>query len=212
MPFFPVPPIVHIPDRLLEDLEHDGWTMSDDIIPAGLAHRLLSEGRQRWQQGQFHAATIGRTSTQQHNAAIRGDTICWIDEPSPYPDSAEFLQCAALLRQTLNRHFFLGLRHLECHFARYEPGAGYARHIDQHKNTGFRKISMVLYLNQDWQPGDGGELCIYDPDEPDREVRRIIPKMGRIALFRSDTIPHAVLPSGKTRWSLTGWFRNDTPF
>ena len=202
---------MHIPDRLLEDLEHYGWIMSDDIIPAELAHRLLSEGLQRWQAGQFHAATIGRSTTQQHNTAIRGDTICWIDEPSPYPASAEFLERTGVLQQTLNRHFFLGLRHLECHFARYEPGAGYAQHIDQHRNTGFRKISMVFYLNPDWQPGNGGELCIYHPDDPEKEIGRILPQMGRLALFRSDTIPHAVLPSSKNRWSLTGWFRNDDP-
>ena len=203
---------MHIPDKLLEDLEHKGWTMSDDIVSVALAHRLLAEGEQRRQQNQFHAATIGRASSQQHNTAIRGDTICWIDDPSPYPESAELLQRTTLLRDTLNRYFYLGLRHLECHFARYEPGAGYACHIDQHKNTGFRKISMVLYLNPDWQPGDGGELSIYSPDDPDTEIQRVLPKMGRLVLFRSDTIPHAVQPCTKTRWSLTGWFRNDDPF
>ena len=203
---------MHITDRLFEELEHYGWTVSDDIVPADLAHRLLSEGQQRWQQGQFHEATIGRSTSQHHNTAIRGDTICWIDEPSPYPDSAEFLQLTSQLRQALNQHFFLGLRHLECHFARYESGAGYAQHIDQHRNTGFRKISMVFYLNPDWQPDDGGELCIYDANDPTQEIQRILPKMGRLALFRSDTVLHAVLPCSKTRWSLTGWFRNDDPF
>lgn len=203
---------MNIPVSLLDDLEHHGWAMSDDILPPGLAHRLLTEGQQRKQQGLFHPATIGRTSTHQHNSTIRGDTICWIDEPSHYPDSAEFLHWASLLRDALNQHFYLGLRHLECHFACYDSGTGYAQHIDQHKNTGFRKISMVLYLNPDWHALNGGELCIYAPDNPNTETQRILPKMGRLALFRSDTIPHAVLSSNKTRWSLTGWFRNDDSF
>lgn len=198
-----------ISDRLLNDLEHHGWSTSDDLIPVGLAHRLLAEGRQRWRQGQFHEATIGRSTSQQHNPAIRGDNICWIRERMPHTASADFLAWADLLRQTLNQYFFLGLRRQECHFARYAPGAGYAQHIDQHKNTGFRKLSLVLYLNPDWQPGHGGELCIYDPANPNTEIQRIAPLMGRLALFRSDTVLHAVLPCQTTRWSLTGWFRND---
>ncbi|MGZ5280210.1 MAG: hypothetical protein ACXWC9_09720 [Pseudobdellovibrionaceae bacterium] len=28
-----------------------------------------------------------------------------------------------------------------------------------------------------------------------------------MVLFRSDTVPHAVMKSLKERWSLTGWFR-----
>src|SRR5690606_35047010 len=137
--------------------------------------------------------------------AIRGDSICWIKERVPRSATADFLQWADLLRHHLNQHFFLGLRRQECHFARYAPGAGYAPHIDQHRNTGFRKLSLVLYLNPDWQAGHGGELCIYDPADPNTEIQRIAPRMGRLALFRSDTVLHAVLPCRTTRWSLTGW-------
>lgn len=198
-----------IPDRLLHDLEHQGWTVSDDIIPAELAHRLLAEGHHRWEEGFFHAAQIGRSLSQQRIAGIRGDTICWLDDTDPHPASIDFRLWFTALQSTLNRYFYLGLKRLECHYARYDSGAGYARHIDQHRDTSDRKISMVLYLNESWQTGDGGELCIYDPATPEREIARIPPLMGRLALFRSDTIPHAVLPCARTRWSLTGWFRTD---
>lgn len=198
-----------IPDRLLHDLEHQGWTVSDDIIPAELAHRLLTEGKHRWETGLFHPARIGRSLMQQRNTDIRGDTICWLEDTDPHPACIDFQHWFSELQTLLNRYFFLGLKRLECHYARYGSGAGYARHIDQHRDTSYRKISMVLYLNDSWQAGDGGELCIYDPASPDTEIARIAPLMGRLALFRADTIPHAVLPCQRARWSLTGWFRTD---
>lgn len=198
-----------IPDSLLHDLEHQGWTVSDDIIPAELAHHLLAEGQQRWEAGQFHEARVGDAQAPQRDTRIRGDAIQWLADHDPAPACAQFLHWSTELQTALNRHFFLGLKRLECHFARYGSGAGYATHVDQHQGTSHRKISMVLYLNPDWQAGDGGELCIYDPDAPATEIARVAPAMGRIALFRSDTIPHAVLPCTRTRWSLTGWFRND---
>src|SRR3546814_5029992 len=32
---------------------------------------------------------------------------------------------------------------------------------------------------------------------------------GRLVVFRSDLIPHEVMPCSQPRWSLTGWFRSD---
>ena len=65
-------------------------------------------------------------------------------------------------------------------------------------------ISFVLYLNADWQPGHGGELAIYPP-EGEVPLLVIPPKMGRLAVFRSELIPHAVLPTAVDRYAITGW-------
>src|SRR5690606_27096523 len=109
----------------------------------------------------------------------------------------------------LNHDFFLGLHRAEFHFARYDSGNGYARHMDQHRGQPHRRITLILYLTPGWREGDGGELCIYEPEAPDRERQRVEPRQGRLVLFRSELFPHAVLPARKPRWSLTGWFRND---
>jgi len=203
-------------DVLFQSLEDRGWAISDRIVPSTLAQALHNHAHQLWQQGFFKPASIGRQAGLVHDADIRGDAICWLDEKSPAPPSTLFLDWAASLRQALNRHFFLSLRTQEFHFARYEPGRGYARHIDQHQGTGARKVSLVLYLNEDWQPEDGGELCLFDSNgdgsslsstaEP---VARILPQAGRLVLFQSDRIPHQVLPARRVRWSLTGWYRDD---
>jgi len=227
-------------DVLFQSLEERGWAVSDRIVPPSLAQALRNHAHQLWQQGFFKPASIGRQAGLVRDPDIRGDAICWIDDNTPPPPCAEFLAWTDALRQELNRHFFLSLRGQEFHFARYEPGRGYARHMDQHGGTSARKVSLVLYLNEDWKVEDGGELCLYGPETGDNEPRReappspdaqawpgdasshaaasdpavqakILPESGRLALFLSDRIPHEVLPARRVRWSLTGWFRDDAP-
>ena len=185
--------------------------MSDDILPAALAQGLRQEAQRRWEDSLFRAATVGPTLAKRHATDIRGDSIHWLHAHDTQTDISGFHAWAASVQTLLNREFFIGLKWLECHFARYGSGAGYTRHVDQHVASSARKISLVLYLNPDWQQGDGGELCIYDTHNPEHETARIAPRMGRLMLFRSDLIPHAVLPCSRARWSLTGWFRSDDP-
>ncbi len=226
-------------DVLFQSLEERGWAVSDRIVPPSLAQALRNHAHQLWQQGFFKPASIGRQAKLASDPDIRGDAICWMDDDSPPPPCAEFLAWADGLRQELNRHFFLSLRGQEFHFARYEPGRGYARHMDQHGGTSARKVSLVLYLNDDWQAEDGGELCLYGPETGDGErgrkapapagddlrpgsgpplkagptlQARILPESGRLALFLSDRVPHEVLPARRVRWSLTGWFRDDAGY
>jgi SM-20-related protein len=115
----------------------------------------------------------------------------------------------AQFREVLNERFDMGLRSQEFHFARYDAGAGYRKHIDQHRGSDHRKVSIVLYLNADWDDADGGELCLYDPYHPDAEIGRFPPMGGRLAVFVSGVMPHEVLPARAVRWSLTGWLRTD---
>ncbi|MCX5590800.1 2OG-Fe(II) oxygenase [Alcaligenes endophyticus] len=197
-------------DKSLDELAQQGWSIADNLLPSSLSLALLQQAQQRWQNQCFHAAAIGREKKQHLNKKIRGDSICWLQPNDCDPTSQQFLAWAQDIQEALNQAFFLGLRRFECHFARYAPGAGYAKHIDQHQHTGFRKISMVLYLNPAWQADLGGELVIYDPESSDEIIANVIPEMGRLVLFRSDSVPHAVLPCHAVRWSLAGWFRNDS--
>lgn len=203
---------MNILDKLLDELADQGWGIADGLLPPHLSQQLLHEARERWQAQLFKSANIGRSQKKHVNTDIRGDKICWIHDTDTYPASLAFLAWAQEIQHELNQAFFLGLRRFECHFARYASGAGYAKHLDQHQNTQFRKISMVLYLNPQWQAGQGGELDIYSLDSPAQAIQRVAPEMGRLVLFRSDTVPHAVLPCLTERWSVTGWFRNDANF
>lgn len=196
-------------NALFHNLETHGWAMADNLIPDGLAARLLEAGEKAWQAGLFHDAHIGPARRPVHNTDIRGDTIYWL-EPGMASDACQqFLVWADGLQQALNQHFFLGLRRAEFHFARYGQGLGYRQHMDQHRGQPYRRISLVLYLNPHWDASLGGELCLYAPGSPVHETQRILPMPARLVLFRSDLIPHAVLPCSRPRWSLTGWYRND---
>jgi len=64
------------------------------------------------------------------------------------------------LRLQLNRDLFLGLFELESHYAWYPPGAAYARHVDQPYGRSARRVSLVLYLNENWDQHAGGD-CKY---------------------------------------------------
>jgi len=196
-------------ETLFENLEEKGWAFSDEVLPANLAEELLAECQKSWQDGLFQEAQIGRGTGKSLDTEIRGDSILWLNSEHNHRASGRFLEWAAELRHELNRRYYLGLNSEEFHFARYPTGKGYHKHIDQHRGTQSRKISLVLYLNPHWNQSDGGELCIYDATQDSLEVQRILPQPARVVLFRSDLVPHAVLPCFQTRWSLTGWFRTD---
>lgn len=63
-------------------------------------------------------------------------------------------------------------------------------------------ISMLVYLNENWKEGDGGELRVYPEG---KEFITIPPINNRCVMFRSDVLIHEVLVSHAPRKSITGW-------
>ena len=112
------------------------------------------------------------------------------------------LRALDALRRALNRGLQLGLLDLEAHYAIYAPGAAYARHRDRFRDDDARAVSIVLYLNADWQSDDGGALRLFDG----AHSVDIVPKSGTLVAFTSDGIEHEVLPARRTRLSVAGWF------
>lgn len=197
--------------RLFQSLESNGWAISSALLPSDLPTQLYAACHNLWQAGQFRPAKIGRGKHEAVESAIRGDSICWLEPDTAGPASQAFLLWVASFRHALNQEFFLGLNSEEFHFARYPAGAGYEKHLDQHKDTTARKVSVTLYLNPNWPAAAGGELCLYDSSEAQKPVEVVLPILGHIAVFLSDIIPHEVCPATHTRWSLTGWLRTDAP-
>lgn len=196
-------------EALFDALAEQHWAVSDTLIPAQLYESLHRACRQKWEAGHFREARIGRQHSEALRIEIRGDSICWITPDNAGEAADNFLAWADALRLDLNRQFYAGLNSAEFHFARYSEGRGYKKHLDQHLQNTQRRISLVLYLNSQWSDSDGGQLCLYSPDDDTQEIKRILPQPGRLVLFRSDLIPHEVLPCSQPRWSLTGWFRSD---
>jgi SM-20-related protein len=101
----------------------------------------------------------------------------------------------------MNRYCYLSLSDYEFHLAHYPTGTFYKRHLDQFVGRNNRMISVVIYLNEHWKVGDGGELQIY-LESGDVTVQ---PKARRCVLFKSADVEHEVLTTNVGRDSLTGW-------
>ncbi|WP_421851644.1 2OG-Fe(II) oxygenase [Marinomonas sp.] len=190
--------------NLLMDLQTKGWSVQDDFFSADFTQALMDEA-ESIQNAFMLQAGVGRKQDHQIVLDARRDYIQWIDPDKPI--RIDFLKMMTDLRVALNRRLFLGLFDYEAHFARYEKGAFYEKHIDAFKGESNRILSTVLYLNEDWQDGDGGELVIYDENNPSMEIGRFFPKKGRLAVFLSECFYHEVVVAKRTRHSIAGWFR-----
>ena len=188
--------------QISQDLYQQGFSLQQQAAPNALCTALLNRLQTRQAQQPFQAAKIGRQQTLQSNEQVRNDRILWLDGAH----AAEQQYCAWLtqLQQHLNRQFYLGLTHFESHYAVYQPGDFYKKHVDAFKGQSNRKVSLVLYLNENWRQSDGGELLLHT-----EQPLRFLPQFASFALFMSDEIAHEVLPSHKTRYSIASWFRVD---
>lgn len=194
---------------MFNDLEAHQWAVSSSLFPLEFCTALGQECQMLSKTGQLNKAGIGQISSPSSLAEIRGDFTHWLTEDTSSALQRQMLTFLDEIQQLLNRSFYLALKRYEAHFAFYPPGAGYQKHVDNHRGRNARKITFILYLNQDWQSGHGGELSIYDPLEQDHLLNQIQPKIGTFVLFRSELFPHQVEKSLKNRFSLTGWFRDD---
>jgi len=187
-------------EKVANALAVSGWGILSDVLDSALVNALREHALT---DVSFRQAAIGRDLQRQVNRSVRGDRISWIDGATGA--ERQWLLWCELLREYLNRSLMLNLVEFESHFAHYPPGAGYRRHVDAFKGSRSRLISMVLYLNPDWQSGDGGELALYD--DAGIEIGCFAPRMAQLAFFLSEGFPHEVRCTRDHRYSIAGWFR-----
>lgn len=188
-------------EMLIDMLVEKGWFHQEDFLDQNFCLELLAEARNlEWKQ-----AKIGKGDQKQEVISIRSDSIVWIEEENATPAQKNYLTQMNDLMGTLNHELYLGLKEYECHFAQYSASGFYKKHLDQHTGSNTRVVSSVLYLNE---PKNGGELVIYNRDNPEVIEKVITPRAGSFVCFLSNQIYHEVLPTESERFSLTGWFRN----
>ena len=115
------------------------------------------------------------------------------------------------MKPAIETHFGVTLGVLERpHFLLYKPGAFFTPHRDRPRVTKLevsdRQISMVLFLNHDYQ---GGELTFYELIDGDEWRDKGFPceaAPGLFVAFRSDQL-HEVTPviSGE-RFTIASWY------
>lgn len=190
-------------ESIADDLAANAYSIKQNALPIELAKKLSAHA-QSISDTHFKAAGIGRNNELVLNTKIRSDAICWIVGDSEL--GASWLNWVEGLKQYLNRALFLGLNESESHFAHYSEGDFYQKHKDAFHGESNRILTMVTYLNQDWQDDNGGELLIY-PDDSDEVLTKVIPHFGTIVIFMSEAFPHEVLPAKCDRYSIATWFR-----
>ena len=191
-------------DTLAAGLVDKGYVLLDNVLEMSLCERLVQAAEAMDARGGFAVAGTGRNAGHRRDSLTRSDSICWL-RPELTVDAA-YLRFCEELRLGLNRRLLLGLLDQEAHYARYQPGAFYARHRDAFAGQRNRMLSTVFYLNRDWPEGAGGELVLYD-DSGERVLESLAPRCNRLIVFLSEVFPHEVKPATRTRYSIAGWFR-----
>lgn len=189
-------------DEVAADLRRRDWTTLSIAPDHPLLVSAAAEARLHQQSLRLRPAATGRDASVRVGG-LRGDDTLWLDDPECGAAAGDLLAALDGLREGLNQRLTLGLAEVEAHFAHYPRGAGYARHFDRFRSNDARVLSLVLYLNDDWPEGAGGELRLHLPDG----ARDIAPRMGTMVLFLSAEIEHEVLPATQPRYSVAAWFR-----
>ena len=193
-------------NALVGGLAGPGWGLAAAFAEPALVRALAADATRRDAAGEFRAAAVGAGCGRAVRPEIRGDRICWLHGAGSAAERA-IIERFEALRVLLNRTLMLGLAEFECHYARYDAGARYARHRDRSPRGAERVVSAVLYLNDAWDDADGGELVLdVEPGEA-----TIAPRGGTLVTFLSERFEHEVRPARRSRLSLTGWYRR-APF
>lgn len=194
-------------EPIIDGILTEGYGIVDDFLTPDEVATLAGRLRTRRAAGQFRAAGIGNQQVTVENT-IRGDEILWLDEATATPDERAFLHRIDAFVQYVNQTCYLGLRESEFHYALYPPGTFYKRHLDQFWSDSRRKLSVICYLNADWQKDDGGQLALFLPQDDGTERRvTVAPVGGRLVCFESGRLEHEVLPATRERLSVTGWLK-----
>ncbi|EDM49018.1 2OG-Fe(II) oxygenase [Marinobacter algicola] len=196
-------------DDLADGLTEHGW-MSQDVsvqLTPSLLNGLRNEIRILDRTDALRKAGVGRGQDMLRDRSVRRDKIAWLQGVTPV--QAALFEFFESVRVGLNERLFLGLKRFEAHYATYHNGDFYRRHVDSFQGRASRVVSLVLYLNEDWQEADGGALQVFNRENENEVCGVVLPLAGRMALFMSEEIPHEVLPAHRTRYSVACWFRCD---
>lgn len=201
------PTLENLTETIINHLADQGYAVIENFLPGQEIKALSHHAKSLRKNGEMHKAGTGLSKQNTNNSILRGDFIHWIEASQACKIERIYLGAMSSLQQAINQSFFLGLFELESHFAIYPPGAGYQKHLDQFIGRNERKISCILYLNEDWTKDDGGALRMYLDQKNQNNYIDITPQAGTLVVFLSEEFLHEVLPAKLERISLTGWFR-----
>lgn len=190
-------------DDLVSTYLENNVGLADNFLSENLASQLKGNLVRLLTQKQMHSAGIGSSDNLITNKLIRSDKIHWLDPKHQDEHEDCFFELMDRFVAYLNQTCYAGITGYEFHYALYEKGTFYRKHLDQFIDNKGRAFTMIMYLNTDWKDGDGGELCIHHSDHK----QSISPLNGKCVFFKSSELEHEVLLSHQARLSITGWLK-----
>jgi len=190
-------------NNIVKAITEKGYIVIDNFVPNAILN-VLQQRIQLLTDNDLKKAAVGRGEQLQNNDDIRRDKINWLDKSNLVDN--QYLEWMEQLRTALNQKLFLGLFDYECHYSIYQQGDFYKKHRDALKGKTNRRLSTVLYLNEQWNVDSGGELVLFDNNSK-TILEKIMPSTGKLVIFLSEKFPHEVLTTKQTRYSIAGWFR-----
>lgn len=190
-------------DKLIDGFLDNRIGVCDEFLSPELSFGLKNNLESLYKQERLRSAGIGTGVVFDVNKNIRNDKIFWLDRNNLKSSELEFFNLIDSFVIYLNRTCFTGIKSYEFHYALYEKGAYYKKHIDQFKTDRGRAFSMIMYLNKGWIKEDGGELKVYK----ETEIQFISPDNQKCIFFKSDELAHEVLVTNKSKMSITGWMK-----
>jgi SM-20-related protein len=188
--------------NIVEDIYEKGFCVADAFLNLEQQQFVINHFNQS--KKEFKQASIGQLQLKQTNSDIRKDKIAWLEETDDIfvkiidPFLSELIIA-------INRRCFMGINANEFMLAIYEKNDFYKKHRDAFQQNDERKLSIIIYLNPNWKPEDGGELLLYLENGT---TQTIAPMGGRLVIFES-YLEHEVLPTQTSRLSLTGWLKRE---
>ncbi|EOD31618.1 hypothetical protein EMIHUDRAFT_231583 [Emiliania huxleyi CCMP1516] len=153
------------------------WWITDQALDD--IARQLHDSNHCVVDGMLGESRSGAMTSYTHSA-VRGDLVSWFNGEEAELWSEGALPSYLLRVDTLIDQLKPRLQQLQGITGRSNamvacyPGGGarYVRHCDNSCDAGSgnrcngRRLTAILYLNCDWQPGDGGELRLFEPFAP----------------------------------------------
>lgn len=195
--------------EIADALASPGYLYLPDALDPDFVDQLATFLAEKELADELERAGVGKGHALQVRSEIRSDSIYWLDAECQSPAVSSWLQLMEETITYLRRALFLPIETYEGHLAKYPAGGYYKPHLDQHRLTPTRQITIIAYLNPNWDHEAGGQLRLYT--DPEQGIHGpyldFLPQHGSLIIFRSADFWHEVLLSTRPRISLTGWFR-----
>lgn len=203
-----------------ESLVENNYAVLDTFIEPDEARSLKAEVKAYYADGRMIDGEIGRGADGGSGRVVekmRTDKVLWLEGSEPH------------IKQYMRRHVMrmdIFTQKLACVLEALHPelsweGAGrtkimatcypgnesrYVAHYDNPNRNG-RIVTTILYLNEGWQPKDGGVLRM----KTKNTTYDVAPLFNRLLVFWSDRrCPHEVLPAvAKERYAITIWWLDE---